>query len=171
MEFLFRRTSSSFTWKAEKNVRINLLKPSRPSNGISFPSQNLKKLAFWMMKIQLRASSNVMQSKHLFLLFFQDNLIDSCTWPGSQMEHIWSGILGRFVDCNFCKAWIYKQLIRGRLGVGGAKSRFSFKLNRWLKSRWVAQKALRWNVLFLVDAHAVLFALALLSGSFCKRSG
>ena len=67
MEFLFRRTSSSFTWKAEKNVSINLLKPSRPSNGISFPSQNLKKLAFWMMKIRLTVASNVIQSKHLFV--------------------------------------------------------------------------------------------------------
>ena len=37
-----------------------------------------------------------------------------------------------------------------------------------LKSRWVAQKALRWIVLFFFDAHAVLFTLSLLSTSFIK---
>ena len=35
----------------------------------------------------------------------------------------------------------------------------------------VALKALQWNVLFFFDAHAVLFALALLSGFLYKRSG
>ena len=44
----------------------------------------------------------------------------------------------------------------------------TYKLKRWLKSRWVVQKALRWNVLFLFDAHAVLFTLYLLSGFFYK---
>ena len=48
---------------------------------------------------------------------------------------------------------------------------YAYKLKRWLKSRWVVQKFLRWNVLVWFDAHAVLFALALLSGSFYKRSG
>ena len=37
-----------------------------------------------------------------------------------------------------------------------------------LKSRGVAQKALRWNVLFFFDAHGVLFTLSLLSAPFIK---
>ena len=32
-----------------------------------------------------------------------------------------------------------------------------YKLKGWLKSRRAAQKALRWNILFLFDVHAVLF--------------
>ena len=46
-----------------------------------------------------------------------------------------------------------------------------YRLKRLLAGRWVAQKALRWNVLVWFDEHAVLFTLALLSGFFYKRSG
>ena len=65
---------------------------------------------------------------NIFLfVIFQDNFIDSCPWPGSQMEHIWSGILGRFVDCNFRKAWIYKQLSTYSGGGGGQNQGFWHK--------------------------------------------
>ena len=44
----------------------------------------------------------------------------------------------------------------------------SYFSKRFAEPWKVVQKALRWNVLFLIDAHAVLFPLALLSGFHLK---
>ena len=58
-----------------------------------------------------------------------------------------------------------------RIGWNISTANHAYKLKRLLAGRWVAQKALRWNVLFWFDEHAVvLFTLALLSGFFYKRS-
>ena len=74
-----------------------------------------------------------------------------------------------FSDCTFLQRTRGMGLIVGHHQLKSGESS-AYKLKRWLKSRrWVAQKVLRWNVLFLFDAHAVLFPLPLLSG-FCYVS-